>query len=157
MNSYRPGGFRERQRQSIGSQRPLHSRFSNWNRRPLEVGHLDYVSVLIISATQNSSFKVRVHAKPSRIPWHVFQKFIYFNLFVSIPGPKVIKLFFMLSSAQLSLKFILLINVKMPTIVGILTFMSRINYRLWGSKPSISIYLGYFSIYDQFKFYAHLS
>ena len=26
--------------------------------------------------------------------------------------------------------FILLINVKMPTIVGILTFMSRINYVL---------------------------
>ena len=35
-------------------------------------------------------------------------------------GPKVIKLFS--CSAQLSLKFILLINVKMPTIVGI--FMS---------------------------------
>ena len=27
-------------------------------------------------------------------------------------------------------KFILLINVKMPTIVGILTFMSRINFSL---------------------------
>ena len=26
--------------------------------------------------------------------------------------------------------FILLINVKMPTIVGILTFMSRINFEL---------------------------
>ena len=26
--------------------------------------------------------------------------------------------------------FILLINVKMPTIVGILTFMSRINFKL---------------------------
>ena len=26
--------------------------------------------------------------------------------------------------------FILLINVKMPTIVGILTFMSRMNYML---------------------------
>ena len=33
-------------------------------------------------------------------------------------------------SAQLRLKFILLINVKMPTIVGILTFISRINYKL---------------------------
>ena len=29
--------------------------------------------------------------------------------------------------AQLSMKFILLINVKMPTIVGILRFVSRIN------------------------------
>ena len=32
-----------------------------------------------------------------------------------------------LYSTQLSTKFILLINVKMPTIVGILTFISMIN------------------------------
>ena len=38
--------------------------------------------------------------------------------------PKVIKLFS--CSAQLRLKFILLINVKKQTIVGILTFISRI-------------------------------
>ena len=42
-----------------------------------------------------------------------------------LPGPKVIKLF--PCSNQLSMKLILLINVKMPTVVGILTFMSRIN------------------------------
>ena len=47
------------------------------------------------------------------------------------PGPEVIKLFS--CSAQLRLKFILLINVKMPTIVGILTFIRRINYRLGDS------------------------
>ena len=64
--------------------------------------------------------------------------------------PEVIKLFS--CSAQLRLKFILLI-----TIVGILTFMSRINYRSWHYKPSISIYLGYFHIYEEFKFYAGLS
>ena len=33
----------------------------------------------------------------------------------------------LLCSTQLSMKFILLINVKMPTIVGILTFISRVN------------------------------
>ena len=68
------------------------------------------------------------------------------------PGPRVIKLFS--CSTQLSTKFqlliktkiptkkkflalslsdvvfIMLINVKMPTIVGILTFMSRINFVL---------------------------
>ena len=38
---------------------------------------------------------------------------------------EVIKLFS--CSTQLSTKFILLINVKMPTIVGMLTFISRIN------------------------------
>ena len=40
-------------------------------------------------------------------------------------GLEVINYF--LCSTQLSTKFILLINVKMPTIVGILKFMSRIN------------------------------
>ena len=41
------------------------------------------------------------------------------------PGSKVIKLFSY--TTQLSTKFILLINVKLPTIVGILTFISMIN------------------------------
>ena len=45
------------------------------------------------------------------------------------PGPEVIKLFS--CSTQLSMKFVLLINVKMPTIVGILTFMSR-KYSIQG-------------------------
>ena len=30
-------------------------------------------------------------------------------------------------STQVSMQFIMLINVKMPTIVGILTFISKIN------------------------------
>ena len=41
------------------------------------------------------------------------------------PDLEVIKLF--PDSTQQSTKFILLINVKMPTIVGILTFISMIN------------------------------
>ena len=41
------------------------------------------------------------------------------------PGPEVYKAFSY--STRLSRKFILLINVKMPTIVGILTFISMIN------------------------------
>ena len=51
---------------------------------------------------------------------------------VSSTGLEVIKLFS--CSSQLKLKFILLINVKMPTTVGILTFISRINYWLGCSK-----------------------
>ena len=57
--------------------------------------------------------------------------FLYQDVKEKKLGLKVIKLFS--CSAQLRLKFILLINVKMPTIVGILTFISRINYRLWQS------------------------
>ena len=41
-------------------------------------------------------------------------------------------------------------NFKMTTIVGISTFISRINYNLWRSKPVISIYFGYFGIYENF-------
>ena len=50
--------------------------------------------------------------------------FIRINM-VCRPGPEVIKLFS--CSTELSMKFFQLINVKMPTIVGILTFMSRKN------------------------------
>ena len=53
-----------------------------------------------------------------------------------ISWPEVIKLFS--CSTQLSTKFILLINVKMPTIVGILTIISRINIMLINVKmPTI--------------------
>ena len=44
------------------------------------------------------------------------------------PGPKVIKVFS--CSTQLSMKFSLLINMKMPTIVGIFIFISRENLTL---------------------------
>ena len=40
-------------------------------------------------------------------------------------GPEVIKLFS--CSTQVSMKFFLLMNVKITTIVGILTFMNRKN------------------------------
>ena len=50
-----------------------------------------------------------------------------------IPGPEVIKLFS--CSTQLSMEFFLLINVKMPTIVGILTFMSGKNSILGLPEP----------------------
>ena len=65
-------------------------------------------------------------------------------------GPGVIKLF--PCSTQLSIKFILLINVKMPTTVGILTFISRINTT--SERRFIS---GYFSFYELLKFRAQLS
>ena len=51
-------------------------------------------------------------------------------------GPEVIKLFS--CSTQLSMKFFLLINVKKPTNVGILTFMSGKNSFLGLSEPKKS-------------------
>ena len=47
------------------------------------------------------------------------------NVICHSPGPEFIKLFS--CSIQLSMAFIMLINIKMPTIVGILIFMSMIN------------------------------
>ena len=67
------------------------------------------------------------------------------------PGPKVIKLF--PCSTQLSTKFVLLINVKMPTIVGILTFIIRPNTTSERLK-AINFICRYFSFNEQLKFQA---
>ena len=69
-------------------------------------------------------------------------------------GTDVIKLFS--CSTQLSMKFILLINVKMPTIVGILTFISRINTASKNFKARKIFNFQHFSFYEQLKFHAHL-
>ena len=59
------------------------------------------------------------------------------------PGPEVIKRFS--CSTQLNMKFFLPINVEIPTIVGILTFMSGKNSILGlpepKKKPNFLIFL----------------
>ena len=65
-------------------------------------------------------------------------------------GPEVIKL--LTCSTQLSTKFILLINVKMPTIVGILTFISMINTTSERLKARNFFICRYFSFNEQWKF-----
>ena len=52
---------------------------------------------------------------------------------------------------QLSTKFILLINVEMPTIVGILTFISMIN-----RTCKKSLHFKHFRSYKDLKFHAQL-
>ena len=59
-------------------------------------------------------------------------KGIFMDLYYSGYRPRGYKTFFMLNS-QLSMKIFLLMNVKMPTIVGILTFANR--------KKAFSAYL----------------
>ena len=73
---------------------------------------------------------------------------------VNSPGPEIIQFF--TCSTQLSTKFILLINVKMPTIVGILTFISMIktSEKL---KARTFFICQYFSFYKQLKFHTQLS
>ena len=56
------------------------------------------------------------------------------------------------------MKFFLLINVKMPTIVvGILTFMSGKKSILGSSEPKKADFLDIFYTCEHLKFYAQLS
>ena len=59
-------------------------------------------------------------------------------------------------STQLSMEFFQLINVKMPTSVGILTFMSRQNSILGLFVPEKAEILDIFT-YVHLKFHAQLS
>ena len=70
-------------------------------------------------------------------------------------GPEIIKLFS--CSTQLSMKFFLLINVKMPTIVGILTFMSRKKSILGSSETTKAEFFLYYYTYEHLKYHAQLS
>ena len=76
---------------------------------------------------------------------------------VWLPGPEVIKLFS--CSTQLSIKFFLLIKVKMPTFVGILTFMRGKNSILGLSEPKKAKISQYFYTYEhsKSKFHPQLS
>ena len=70
--------------------------------------------------------------------------------FVIRPGPEVIKLFLFLT--QPSRKFILLINVTMPIIVGILTFINMIIQHRSERLKERKVLLGrYFIFYEQLK------
>ena len=70
-------------------------------------------------------------------------------------GLEVIKLFS--CSTQLNMKFILLINVRMPTIVGILTFVGRIITASESFKARKILTFQHFRFYGQLKFHAELS
>ena len=93
--------------------------------------------------------KNKTHKFPS------MQRFKPFNQSLLNTGPEVIKLFS--CSTQRSTKFILLINVKMPTIVGILTFISRINTSSESLKAKKIYIFQHFCFYEQLKFCAQLS
>ena len=55
------------------------------------------------------------------------------------------------------MNFFLLTNVKMPTIVGILTFISRKNNILGLPKPKKLLFLIFFFTFEHLNFHAQLS
>ena len=69
--------------------------------------------------------------------------------------PHGFKTFSILNSAEYEIY--LLVNVKMPTIVGILTFISIINTTSERFKARNLFIRRYFSFYEQLKFHAQLS
>ena len=72
-----------------------------------------------------------------------------------LSGSEVIKRF--PCSTQLSKKFILLINVKMSTTVGILTFISMIKPTSERLKARHFFICRYSTFYEQLRFRAQLS
>ena len=77
------------------------------------------------------------------------------SLLVLCTGPRVLKIF--ACSTQLSMEFILLINVKMPTIVGILAFISILNTTSERLKTRNFLICLYLNVYEQLKFCAQMS
>ena len=61
-------------------------------------------------------------------PWILNEKYKNLSMFLKV-RTRGYKIFFMLNSTEHDMTFILLINIKMPTIVGILTFISRKNIK----------------------------
>ena len=58
---------------------------------------------------------------------------------VNLAMPQGNKVCFFCSQLQLSMKFILHINIKIPLIVDIITLVSRINDWLWSFKHEILV------------------
>ena len=55
------------------------------------------------------------------------------------------------------MNFILLINVKMPTIVGILNIYEQDKYNIWVFETGKNVIFQYLTFYEQLKFQSQLS
>ena len=102
-------------------------------------GHRASTQLKVKKYYHNSSIKVTKNSTPFR----------------SRSGPEIVKLFS--CSTQLSMKFILLINVKTTTIVVVLTFISRMNTTSESFKVRLFIIFRHFTFCEQLKFQAKMS
>ena len=121
---------------------PAHKRYAI-------VGILTFISMIKTTSEQESSSIVGILVFVSS--WNFMLSWV-----VTLrSGPEVIKQ--VSCSTQLSTKFIIPINVKMPTIIGILTFISMLNATSCCLKARKSGIFKQFSFYEQLKFHAQLS
>ena len=84
-----------------------------------------------------------------------FESDTVLNVYNLEAWPRGHKTFFMLSSAEHELYPAQ--NVKIPTIVGILTFISMINTTSERLKARTFLICRYFSLYEQLKFRAQMN
>ena len=91
-----------------------------------------YVKVYLLP-DKKKKYETKVHRKTLN---PVFNETFIFKV---RSGLEIIKLFSY--STQLNMNFILLINVKMPTIVGILTLISMIKQHLRDLKQETSLFV----------------
>ena len=112
--------------------------------------HIDRISVITSYAA--SHLGNLIGYKLQRVSIHACQYHVRNK--TEIPHLEAINI---LCSTQLSMKFILLMNVKMSTIVDILSFISRINTPYEILKARNSYLFQHFSFYEELVFYAQLS
>ena len=56
----------------------------------------------------------------------------------------------------MSMKFVLVINFKMPTLVGILKLMARTNNIVCCSQLQNCLIFFFYNIYEDYKYHAHM-
>ena len=123
----------------------------------MKLGYLAHMQVVKCQTSLSKCTVLSVfasHKGADQAGW-MLKLFSAFVVYTTKPGLKVIKLF--PCPTQLSAKFIMLISVKMPTIVDILTFISMTNTSSERLKARNFFICRYFSFCEQLKFRAQLS
>ena len=118
----------------------------------LSTSQIKIMSNAFLFIKEHSQLQPKTHADKTNCYKILFGEQLYPD---NAQGLEVIKL--SPCSTQLSTKFILLINVKMPTIVVILTFISMINTTPERLKARNFFICRYFSFNEQLEFCTHLS
>ena len=125
------------------------SGFKNVQEMGQHIRFISFAQKLSINAYTDLSSKTRCLSFLLNL--HQVQCFVILSTLLLITSPEIIKLF--PCSTLLSMKFILLINVKMSTIVGI----SMINTTSERLQPRNFFICRYLSFYEQLEFLAQFN
>ena len=123
--------------------------YVNWRRRMTKCTRFQRKSDQVCNSMQSDKSRYCPHDV------RVVEVRLCTKLPLMTPAPEVIKLFSY--STHLSMTFFLLINIKMPTIVGILIFISKKNVMLSSDLQEKSLNCWYLIFYRQNEFHSQLS